>query len=196
MVTALLHFDCGASITESDYTAPSSPCSTRCSSDWLDTTNEVVELFQGDSFPLLGAEQRPQQPTQHQQPQQCVQHRRRHKGPSASPNTLWQHILQKLPIQDLAVGMKVRLVEQRDQVGILLKREGSQRVRVAFFASRGKPIYRWLNPEQVEPAPAGEKCPYLPQSSAAPKEAPAYEKCPHPPQSLEAKLWYKEQKRV
>jgi len=188
VVTALLHCDCGASITESDYTAPSSPCSSRCSSDWLDAANEGIKLFRSDAFPLLGAEQRPQQP---------AKHRRRHKAPHAAPNTLWQHILQKLPIQDLAVGMNVRLVEQRDRVGILLKREGAQRVRVAFFTSRGKPTYRWLNAEQVEPAPAGEKCPCLrPKSIAAPTKAPVYEKCPHPPQSREAKLWYKEQERV
>jgi hypothetical protein len=165
VVTALLHGDCGASITESDYTAPSSPCSSRCSSDWSDATNDFIKLFTADAFPLLGSQ--PQMPTQQptQQPTQPPQQRRRHKGRHPAPNTLWQHILQKYQ-HDLVVGMRVRLPGQPSQTGILCEREGAQRVRVAFFTSRGRPIYRWLNVEQVEVIPV-------------PKGAPACEKSQH-----------------
>ena len=64
--------------------------------------------------------------------------------------------------------------------GKVVKREGAWRVQVAFSSSHGRPYKKWLSQHKLEKAPA----------------APVYAKCPYPPQSLEAKLWYKEHKRV
>eukprot|EP01043_Picozoa_sp_COSAG02_P028616 COSAG02_NODE_1743_length_11100_cov_17.677575_7_plen_63_part_00 len=61
-----------------------------------------------------------------------------------------------------------------------MKREGVQRVQVAFSGSHGRPYKKWLSEHKLERAPTSIAC----------------AKCPHPPQSLEAKLWYKKHKRV
>jgi len=191
VVTTLLSFDCGASITESDYSAPSSPCS----SDKSDVTDEFIKLFPDNAFPLLGSEQ-------HESNTGRAALGRRNHGPRPKELTLWQHVehvvapqapptstevetpsetkIKKDEENDLLVGMIVRMVGKPTQVGKVVKREGVRRVQVAFSGSHGRPYKKWLSDHKLEKAPA----------------SPACAKCPHPPQSLEAKLWYKEHKRV
>merc|ERR1712159_285655 len=188
---------CGASIMESDYSAPSSPCS----SDKSNVTDEFIKLFPSDAFPLLGSKQ-------HAPTTGRAASRRRHHGPQpkAKELTLWQYIqhmvapqapppstevetlsetkIKKDEENDLLVGMMVRMVGKPAQVGKIVKREGVRRVQVAFSSdshgSHGRPYKKWLSQHKLEKAPA----------------APAHAKCPYPPQSLEAKLWYKEHKRA
>ena len=112
VITATLSFDCGASFTESDYTAPSSPCSSAAASDWSDATEKFVQLFPDNAFPLLDAELQRltpatppvnppaaapatpvvQQQRQRQQQQQQQQRRRRGGYNRSVGSALWQHI--------------------------------------------------------------------------------------------------------
>ena len=138
---------------ESDYSAPSSPCS----SDKSNVTDEFIKLFPSNAFPLLGSKQ--------------------HSPTTGRPS---ETKIKKDEDNDLLVGMMVRMVDKPAQVGKVVKREGLRRVQVAFSGSHGRPYKKWLSQHKLEKAPA----------------APVYAKCPYPPQSLEAKLWYKEHKRV
>jgi hypothetical protein len=111
VITATLSFDCGASFTESDYTAPSSPCSSSsaAASDWSDATEKFVQLFPNSAFPLLDAELQRLTPAtppvnppaaapatpvvQQQRQRQQQQQRRRRGGYNRSVGVaLWQHI--------------------------------------------------------------------------------------------------------